>query len=79
MCAHALASSAVSGGDVTVAQQECLSTLSQLIAAGTTSPEQIKGDPDFAAAKQESWFAPILSSEGLQAPASVSSAMHDQQ
>lgn len=60
-----------------VAQQECLSTLSQLVAAGMTSPEQIRGDSDFAAAKQEGWFAPILSSEGLQAPASVSSAMHD--
>lgn len=77
VCAHALASGAVSGNDVAVAQQECSSTLSQLIAAGVTSPEQIMGDPDFAAAKREGWFAPVLSSEGQQASASVSSAMHD--
>ena len=62
MCAHALASGALSGSDVAAAQQECVDTLMQLVATGMITSDQIKTDPDFFQAKHEAWFLPLLNS-----------------
>ena len=66
VCAHALASGALTSSDAAAAQQECATTLTQLVSTGMTTSDQILTDPDFSRAKQEAWFMPLLQSGAYQ-------------